>query len=73
MMYDFMKDKGKAEQYLKNEIEVIDNLNSRSALLRFYLDNNQGEKALSYAMEILKDYPDAEQVRQVVEQLKVAN
>lgn len=70
MMYDFMKDKEKAEQFLKNEIEVLDNLNSRSALLRFYLDNNQGEKALQSGKEILEDYPDAGEVEQVVKQLE---
>ena len=70
MMYDFMKDKKKAEEFLKDEISVIDNLNSRLELLRFYLDNNYSEKALTFAYEMLEVYPDAGQVQQVVTQLE---
>lgn len=70
MMYDFMKDKEKAEQFLKMEIEVVDNLNSRMELMRFYIDNNQLKKALEYGNEILNDYPEAEQVKQAVETLE---
>ncbi|SFF06808.1 multiheme c-type cytochrome [Thermophagus xiamenensis] len=70
MMYDFMKDKQKAEEYLRYEIQVVNNLNSRLELLKFYLDNNYGEKALSLGEEILKQYPDAPDVTQIVKQLK---
>ncbi|PWD98445.1 cytochrome c3 family protein [Marinilabilia rubra] len=70
MMYDFMNNKKQAEQFLKEEIEVADNLNSQMELLRYYLDNNYGEKALKLGEEILRKYPDAQQVKQVVEQLR---
>ncbi|MGQ1891366.1 multiheme c-type cytochrome [Thermophagus sp. OGC60D27] len=70
MMYDFMKDKKRAEEFLLNEIEVLDNLNSQSELLRFYLDNNYGQKALQFGKEILEDYPEATEVEQVVKQLE---
>jgi predicted CXXCH cytochrome family protein len=70
MMYDFMKDKEQAEKYLKEEISVSDNLNSEMELLNFYLQNNYGEKALDYGLKILDKYPEAEQVRQIVDQLQ---
>jgi len=70
MMYDFMEEKEKAEEFLKREIEINRNLNSLSALLRFYLDNNYGEKALELGREILEEYPQATEVQQVVEQLE---
>lgn len=70
MLYDFMKDKAKAEAYLKKETEVADNLNSRLELLQFYLTNKLNKKALVLGEEILKLYPDAADVKQVVEQLK---
>lgn len=70
MMYDFMEKKDLAEYHLKKEIEVVDNLNSREALLRFYLDNNMGPKALSAGKNILKDYPNNAQVKEVVEALQ---
>jgi len=65
-----MKDKEKAEAYLKKEIEVAGDLNSRMELLQFYLTNNLLKKALVLGNEILKLYPDAADVKQVVEQLK---
>jgi tetratricopeptide (TPR) repeat protein len=69
MMYDFMKEKSKAERFFKAEISVVDDLNSRLELLRFYLDNNMQMKAFNFGKEILKNFPDAEQVKQVVEEL----
>ena len=71
MMYDFMKDKGKAETYLKKEIEAVDDLNSRLELLQFYLNNKLRQKALNLCKDILKLYPDTEDVKQVMEQLNV--
>jgi len=70
MMYDFMEEKEKAEKYLKREIEVNENLNSLSTLLRFYLDNNYGQQALELGREILKEYPEATEIKQVVQRLK---
>ena len=52
MLYDFMKDKEKAEAYLKKEIEVAGDLNSRMELLQFYLTNNLLKKALVLGNEI---------------------
>jgi Tfp pilus assembly protein PilF len=71
MMYDFMNDKEKAEEFLKREIEVNKNLNSLSALLQFYLDYNYGEKALELGRKILEEYPEAAGIQQVVERLQV--
>ena len=70
MLYDFMKEKQKAEQYLKKEIEVAGDLNSRLELLQFYVSNNFNRKALSLGEEILKAYPDAAEVKQLVERLR---
>ncbi|MFW6227652.1 MAG: tetratricopeptide repeat protein, partial [Bacteroidota bacterium] len=67
MMYDFMKDKEKAEEYLKKEIEATADLNSHMELMKFYIDNNQLEKALEYGNKILEEYPEAGQVKQAVE------
>jgi len=70
MMYDFMGEKEKAGEYLKREIEINKNLNSLSVLLRFYLDNNYGEKALELGRKILEKYPNETGIQQVVEQLE---
>ena len=70
MMYDFMKDKAKAELYLKKEIEVVNDLNSRLELLQFYLNSNMQQKALNLGDEILRTYPDTEDVRQLIERLR---
>lgn len=70
MMYDFLKDKEKAETYLKKEIEAVNDLNSRLELLQFYLNNNFQQKALKLGEDILKLYPNAKDVAEVVEQLR---
>lgn len=70
MMYDFMGDKTKAEQYLKQEIVVAENLNSYSGLLKFYVDNNRFDNALALAQRVLDKYPEAVEVKQLLTQLK---
>ncbi len=70
MMYDFMNNKMEAERYLLKEIEVSNNLNSNLELLRFYLDNQQNQKALELGEELLKAYPNAHEVKQIVERLR---
>jgi len=70
MLYDFLKDKGKAEEYLQKEIEAVNDLNSRMELLQFYLTNNLRQKALGYCGEILQRYPDSEEVKKVLAQLR---
>ncbi len=70
MLYDFMKEKEKAGSYLKKEIEAVGDLNSRLELLQYYLDNNLQQKALSQGEEILKLYPNNEDVKQLMERLK---
>lgn len=70
MLYDFMKEKGKAETYLKKEIEVSGDLNSRLELLQYFLKYSSNSKALTLGEEILKTNPDAENVKQLVKQLK---
>lgn len=69
MLYDFKQDKANAEIYLKKEIEAVDDLNSRLKLLQFYLKNNDKQKALNLAENILKLYPDTEDVKQVIKRL----
>ena len=73
MMYAFMKDLEKAEYHLLKEIDISDNLNSRLELLRFYLENNQPLKALQFAESILIKYPDANEVKTLVQQLRQGN
>lgn len=70
MMYDFRGKKAKAEEFLKKEIELLDNYNSNAELLRFYLTNNMKEKALALATQMKKNYPDVEDLNQVIGQLK---
>jgi tetratricopeptide (TPR) repeat protein len=70
MMYDFRGDKAKAEQYLKKEIKLINNYNSNAELLRFYLTNQMQQKALQLATQMKKDYPDIEELDQVLERLR---
>ncbi|MCF8363094.1 MAG: tetratricopeptide repeat protein [Prolixibacteraceae bacterium] len=71
MMYDFMNEKSKAEQFLKREVEIADNLDSRLVLLKFYLDNSMNHKALTLGKKILESYPDNEDVKQVVANLEL--
>ncbi len=69
MMYDFMGNKSEAEKYLKKEIELINNYNSNAELLRFYLSNEMTGKARSLALEMQKQYPDVDELNQLVNQL----
>ncbi|WP_430810230.1 MULTISPECIES: multiheme c-type cytochrome [unclassified Carboxylicivirga] len=69
MMFDFIGDKIKAEQYLKKEIKLVDSYNSNAELLRFYLNNRMNKKARTLAESMLVKYPDAEELKQVVTQL----
>ncbi|WP_159517967.1 tetratricopeptide repeat protein [Sunxiuqinia indica] len=71
MLYDFLKEKGKAETYLKKEIEVADNLNSQLELLQFYMSNNLRQKAKNLGEEILEEYPESVDVKQLMEELKL--
>nr|WP_321486395.1 tetratricopeptide repeat protein [uncultured Draconibacterium sp.] len=70
MLYDFMKEKEKAEIYLQKEVEAVNDLNSRLELLQFYLNNNLRQKAQHFGEEILKIYPDTEDVKQVLKRLR---
>jgi len=70
MLYDFMKEKEKAEIYLQKEIEAVNDLNSRLELFQFYLNNNLRQKAQRLGEEILKVYPNTKDVKRVLEQLK---
>ncbi len=70
MMYDFMGNKQEAERFLKKEIAVVNTLNSKLVLLRFYLDNQQTQKALEFGEQLLREYPDAQEVKQIVEGLR---
>ncbi|MBK3518368.1 multiheme c-type cytochrome [Carboxylicivirga marina] len=70
MMFDFRGNKAKAEAYLKKEVELIDNYNSNGELLRFYLNNQMKQQALQLATQMKKDYPEAEELNQVIEQLQ---
>nr|WP_321405317.1 multiheme c-type cytochrome [uncultured Carboxylicivirga sp.] len=71
MMYDFMGDKGKAEAYLKKEINLMKDYNSNAGLLQFYLNNGMQQKALSFARNMLNSYPEASQdLNQVIQQLE---
>lgn len=70
MMYDFRGNKLEAENYLKKEIAFINNYNTKAELLRFYLNNNMSSKALKLATEMQQAYPEAQELKQVVERLK---
>lgn len=70
MLYDFMNEKSKAEQFLEREVEIANNLDSRLVLLKFYLDNGYNSKALELGKMILKLYPLNEDVKQIVENLE---
>ncbi len=70
MLYDFMKEKEKAEIYLQKEVEAVNDLNSRLELLQFYLNNNLRQKAQHFGEEILKIYPDTEDAKQVLKRLR---
>lgn len=70
MMYDFKGDKIKAEQYLSKEIQLMDDYNSRAELLSFYLQNQMNDKALLLAQKMKADYPDNQDLNQVIEQLE---
>ena len=61
MMYDFMGDKAKAELYLKKEIALMNDYNNKAGLLRFYLNNRMQQNALTLALQMAKDYPEARQ------------
>jgi len=70
MMYDFRGNKQMTEVYLKKEIELIDNYNSNGELLRFYLKNQMNAKARQLAVQMSNAYPESEELKQVLEQLK---
>ncbi|RKD90314.1 multiheme c-type cytochrome [Mangrovibacterium diazotrophicum] len=70
MLYDFMKDKSKAESYLLKEVDAVQDLNSRLELLQFYLTNSNMAKATTLGDEILKLYPDNEDVKQLMARLR---
>ncbi|WP_163717789.1 cytochrome c3 family protein [Mangrovibacterium lignilyticum] len=69
MMYDFMGNKTEAEKYLTKEIDLVNNYNSSSELLRFYLSNRMVMKARNLAQQMKKDYPDVAELDQVLESL----
>jgi tetratricopeptide (TPR) repeat protein len=70
MMYDFMDKKTEAERFLKKEIAVVNDLNSNLELLKYYIDNKQTQKALDFATQLQKQFPDAQEVKQVIEGLR---
>jgi tetratricopeptide (TPR) repeat protein len=70
MLYDFLKDKTKAEFYLKKEVEVSNDYNTQSELLRFYISNQMTTKAYLLAQELLAKYPAQTELKQVIENLQ---
>ncbi|MCT4589013.1 MAG: tetratricopeptide repeat protein [Carboxylicivirga sp.] len=70
MMFDFKGDKQEAERYLKKEISLFESYGSNAELLRFYISNNMGSKAKNLAIQMKKDYPDAQELDQVIQSLK---
>lgn len=61
MMYDFFKEKIKAEKYLKLAIEKDEyNISYYSALLNFYFTNNDTKNVKIVAKIIIEQFPDVE-------------
>ena len=66
MMYDFFGDKIKAEKYLKQAIEKQENdIAYYSALLNFYIQNNQQSKVSELANRVLEKFPNLENRAQI--------
>ncbi|MCU4176190.1 multiheme c-type cytochrome [Carboxylicivirga sp. N1Y90] len=70
MMYDFKGDKTKAESYLKKEMNLVNDYNGKAELLRFYLTNQMQSKALNHALEMQKEFPNIDELNQVIRQLQ---
>ncbi|MCF8374170.1 MAG: tetratricopeptide repeat protein [Bacteroidales bacterium] len=61
MMYDFFKENSQAEKYLKSAIAKDEmNIEFYSALLEFYIKNNETEKARQTARDITNRFPETE-------------
>ncbi len=70
MMYEFKGDKAKTETYLKKELALVNDYNSKAALLQFYLNNQMNSKALPLALQMEKEFPESEDIKQVAKQLR---
>ncbi|BDD06504.1 tetratricopeptide repeat protein [Aureibacter tunicatorum] len=71
MMYDYKGDKKKAEGYLKKEINLMNDFNSKIGLLNFYLSNSKEKQAINMIKEMIKDYPEeAQELKKAFQQLE---
>ncbi len=70
MMYDFKGNKILAEDYLKKEVALVGDYNSKATLLRFYLENQMNAKALTLAQSMQSEFAEVEELKQVIANLK---